>query len=96
MAISLITEIELRGFSGLSSEQENWLGQFLADIHIIGIDYDIKEMAIQLRRRHRLKIPDAIIAATAMIAQATLLTNDAQLHGIDDLLCCGMAVRQQR
>jgi len=38
-----------------------------------------------LRRRHRLKISDAIIAATAMVADAVLFSNDGKLAGIPDL-----------
>ncbi|MBF0428669.1 MAG: type II toxin-antitoxin system VapC family toxin [Magnetococcales bacterium] len=95
MAISVITEIELRGFPGLLTEQKRWLTDFLFNMRIIGLNDDIKETAIQLRCNHRLKIPDAIIAATALTFEATLLTNDCQLHGIAELTCHRLELRQQ-
>ncbi|CAB5495841.1 PIN domain-containing protein [Bathymodiolus thermophilus thioautotrophic gill symbiont] len=47
---------------------------------------DIKEQAIQLRQTHKLKTPDAIICATALVNNATLLTNDKQLLKLPRLI----------
>ena len=93
MAISVITEIELRGFPGLSAEQEEYLTRFLAEIRIESLDKDIKETAIRLRRNHRIKLPDALIAATALARGAVLLTNDEHLHGLSELSCRKLEVR---
>ncbi len=87
MAISIITEIELRGFPGLSTVQENHLAAFLAEIRIDGLDYNVKEAAIRLRHNHRIKLPDALIAATALVNNAVLLTNDEYLYGLPELTC---------
>jgi predicted nucleic acid-binding protein len=38
--------------------------------------------AIALRKQHRLKLPDAIISATALSLNALLLTNDLKLFSI--------------
>ncbi|MGZ8217089.1 type II toxin-antitoxin system VapC family toxin [Methylomagnum sp.] len=83
--ISIITEIELRSFSDLTADQQAWLRRFLDSIYIVGLTEAIKEQVIQLRQRYRIKLPDAIIAATAIQEQAILLTNDRQLHAIDIL-----------
>ena len=93
-AISIITEIELRGFPGLLVEQTLWLGRFLASIHSLGITSDIKESTIRLRRAHRLKIPDAIIAATTLTHGAVLLTNDEQLHAVPGLTSRPLALKK--
>lgn len=93
-AISIITEIELRGFPGLLAEQAIWLGRFLASIHSVGITSDIKEATIRLRRDHRLKIPDAMIAATAMTHGAVLLTNDEMLHEVPELTSRPLALKR--
>ncbi|MBF0136877.1 MAG: type II toxin-antitoxin system VapC family toxin [Magnetococcus sp. DMHC-1] len=87
MAISFITEIELRSFPGLLSEQEAWLVRFLTNVQHIGLSNEIKETAIRFRRIYRLKIPDALIAASATILGAVLLTNDDQLHKVSGLIC---------
>jgi predicted nucleic acid-binding protein len=39
----------------------------------------VKKLAIILRREHQLKLPDAIVAATALSLGATLVTNDVKL-----------------
>jgi predicted nucleic acid-binding protein len=41
---------------------------------------------IALRRQHRLKLPDALIAATALDTGATLLSNDQQLLVVPSLM----------
>jgi predicted nucleic acid-binding protein len=52
---------------------------------IININDSIKNLAIQWRRQYKLKLPDAIIVATTLSLEATLLTNDQQLIKIQDL-----------
>jgi predicted nucleic acid-binding protein len=86
-AISIISEIELRGFAGLNSQQQDWLARFLATITIVDIDSVIKEETIRLRQTTRLKLPDALIVATAMTRKAVLLTNDEQLFSVPGLTC---------
>ena len=82
---SIITEIELLSFSKLTSAEETLIRDTLAKLAIYGIDQDIKEEAIRLRRESGLKLPDAIIAATAICHQAILVTNDAQLQNVSGL-----------
>jgi predicted nucleic acid-binding protein len=41
--------------------------------------------AIRLRREYQLKVPDAIVAATALSLEAPLLTNDIKLLRIPGL-----------
>ncbi len=74
--ISVITEMELLSFHGLSKEQREWLHQFIDTIGLIGLESNIKSRAIELRKEHRLKLPDAIIAASA-------IENDLQLVSLD-------------
>ncbi|WP_052315021.1 hypothetical protein [Thiocystis violascens] len=51
----------------------------------LNLNREIKKAAIALRQVHRLKRPDAIIAATAQPLQATLYTNDLKLLGLPRL-----------
>ena len=44
----------------------------------IAIDPDIKFAAIALRRTYRLKLPDAIIAATALHLEVPLITRNVK------------------
>jgi len=84
-ALSVITEIELRSFSGLTEAQERALKALLDSMSIIPLDDAIKEETIRLRRECRIKTPDAIIAATALTQGAVLLTNDHRLQTLPGL-----------
>jgi hypothetical protein len=86
--LSVISEIELFSFAGLSSAQEEALRDLCADVAVAGITEEIKGEAIRLRREHRLRVPDAIVGATALCLDAELLTNDVALAGLP-----GMKVR---
>ena len=46
---------------------------------------DIKQETINLRKRYRMKLPDAIICATAFVNEASLLTFDDSLSKIKEL-----------
>ncbi len=83
--ISIITEIELLSFPGLSQHDEELLKLFFRGIAMLPLNERVKEKAVALRRKHRIKIPDAIICATAIAHNALLLTNDRQLLNIAEV-----------
>jgi predicted nucleic acid-binding protein len=94
--ISVITEIELLSFAGLNNEQRSWLQRLIDDLDVVEIDWAVKQCTIALRRDHRLKLPDALIAATAITRDAVLLTNDAQLAAVPELRCQMLKLRDVR
>ncbi|HEY9711458.1 MAG TPA: type II toxin-antitoxin system VapC family toxin, partial [Oculatellaceae cyanobacterium] len=63
--VSVITEIELLSYPSLSPDEEVQICDFLSKITVVGIESNIKDLAIALRKQYRLRLPDAIIAATA-------------------------------
>jgi predicted nucleic acid-binding protein len=78
--ISVITEIELFAKPELPSDEEKNLRVFLSDrISIIDLTNEIKKEVIALRRSTKYKLPDCIVAATAIVLNATLLTADVKL-----------------
>ena len=80
--ISVITQIELLGFSVVPLQIES----FVRYASIITIDDSIIEKTIEIRKRCRIKLPDAIIAATALVNNLTLLTrNIADYKNIENL-----------
>ena len=83
--VSVITEIELLSYPSLSSDEEIQIRDFLSKITVVEIDGSIKELAIALRKQYRLRLPDAIIAATAQSLNATLFTNDARLANVTEI-----------
>ncbi len=80
--VSIITEIELLSYPSLSPNEEVQIRDFLSKITVFGIESNIKELAIALRKQYRLRLPDAIIAATAQSLNATLFTNDVRLANL--------------
>ncbi len=83
--ISVITEMELLSFTGLNETQTAWLKKFIGAVTSIQLDVKVKDRAIQLRRENRLKIPDAIIVASALVHDVALVTYDRELVGLPDL-----------
>lgn len=77
--------MEALGFHGLTSEDQVRLRELISEVTVIGIDHDIKEKVIELRQTTSLRLPDAIIVATAMLADAELLTHDVNLLKIPGL-----------
>lgn len=80
--ISVITEMELLSYPSLSLEEEKQIRDFIEKITVISIESNIKELAITFRKEYKLKLPDAIIVATAKALNATLLTNDVKLTNL--------------
>jgi predicted nucleic acid-binding protein len=64
--ISTITVMEVLSWPGHSNESVAATTAFLELFDEIAIDDEIKVVAIKIRRNYRLKLPDAIIAATAL------------------------------
>jgi hypothetical protein len=89
-AVSVISEIELLSFPSLSPESEQQIRELLDAVDVIELDADIKKQAILVRRAHRLKLPDAIIAATAITSGAELATNDDHFKTVTGLRCRGL------
>lgn len=82
---SVITEMELLSYPQLTDVQIQDVRNFLSSLTLVALDDEIKGLAIQWRRQYKLKLPDAIIVATTLHLQATLLTNDQQLTKLQDL-----------
>jgi predicted nucleic acid-binding protein len=74
--LSFITELELKSIPGLSKADLKKLDAFLETCIITDINSPIKEAAIRFRRSLKVKLPDAIIAATASYLGYELVTAD--------------------
>ncbi len=75
--------MELLSYPLLHPSDSQRIENFLADVKIVPLTERVKAAAIRLRRQHGLKLPDAIIAGTALGAR--LMTNDAKLLHIPGL-----------
>ena len=77
--------MELLSFHGLTKSENDKLVSFISELEILPINEKVKEAAIKIRKKHRLKLPDSIIAATAIIYKLPLVTADKQLKSIDNI-----------
>ena len=81
--VSIITEIELLSYPKLSHEEENLLKEALSNFSNITITEEIKDKTIRIRKTSKLKLPDSIIVATALVKKAKLVTSDKKLLSLD-------------
>lgn len=84
-AVSLVTEIELLGRYKLEANEETAIRDLLDDCVIIDLNASVKQKAVALKQSRRIKLPDALIAATAQVFDLTLLTADTSFRTIPDL-----------
>ena len=85
LAVSCITEMEILGKYQIFEEEKKIVEELLEQCNIIDITYKIKQTAIKLRQNYRIKLPDAIIAATAIQQNLTLVTADKGFSKISEL-----------
>ena len=74
--ISIITKIELLSWVTEEKSLFQQVAIFVEDSTIYQLSEEIALKTIQLRRKYKLKTPDAIIAATAIIHKQTVLTDN--------------------
>jgi hypothetical protein len=80
--LSVINKIELLGFSGVEQD----LVDFVACSNIHPMDNSVVDKTIQLRSLYRIKLPDAIIAASALINNLVLVSrNTKDFKAIENL-----------
>ncbi|MBL1280490.1 MAG: type II toxin-antitoxin system VapC family toxin [Fluviicola sp.] len=83
--ISLITELELLGFGGITEKEENVIKDFLSQCKVIAINGKVKEETIRIRKTYKTKLPDSIIIATALYLDLPLITSDIDFKKVDEL-----------
>lgn len=76
-AVSVVSVIEVLGYHRLTSLEATLFRQFFDATQQLPIDDRVVSRAVALRQSRRLRLGDALIAATALIYEHTLLTHDA-------------------
>ena len=86
-AISFITQIELFASSKLSAKEKTSLEAFVKMSIVYNmIDHLIIAKTINIRQIYKTKLPDAIIAATALVTDLILVTrNTSDFKNIEGL-----------
>ena len=83
---SAITRLEVLGYSQFADDEEARLLTMLSCFKEYDVSRSIIDEALRLRKCAAIKVPDAIIAATARIYRATLITrNTDDIKNLEDL-----------
>lgn len=73
--ISVMSKIEVLSFNA-PKEAYDILLDFIGISAVIDLTEDVVQTTIQLRKAHKIKTPDAIIAATALVHGLVLITRN--------------------
>src|SRR5450759_4372678 len=81
-AISLITWIAV--MVGATPETEGMVRGFLYGFINLSIDEQVSGVAVTLRKKHKIKLPDAIVWATAQVNRRILVTRNTKDFSHDE------------
>lgn len=76
--------MEFLGFNGFTQEERNSAKDFLSFAKVIPLENHVVDRVIEIKQNYKIKLPDAIIAATAMSEGLHLVTrNTSDFKNID-------------
>jgi predicted nucleic acid-binding protein len=88
VGISIISKLEFPSFPAITPKDISLFGKFISKIEIVPHQNEnsaLIKRIITMRNTKQLKLPDSIIAASALTAHAVLITNDQSFVNIKDL-----------
>jgi len=84
-SISVISKMELLGYAFKNRLEEMYIIELINSLNIVPLDDIIVDTTIAIRRANKIKLPDAIIYATAYVMNGKLFTNNiADFDKIND------------
>jgi predicted nucleic acid-binding protein len=87
MAASTINKMEVLGFNFPNSDDSIPFEDFFKTVTILPLFDEIETKTIEIRRKMKIKLPDAIIAATALVHDLTLISRNLKdFNRIDNLV----------
>jgi toxin FitB len=87
LAICNVVIAEVLGFKELEKSDASYFEQFFETMKNYLFDDRVTRIVVELRRKHAIQLPDAIIAATALVNNLSLCThNTDDFTKIPDLL----------
>lgn len=85
--MSVFTKIEVLGYP-TTAEANGLLSSFINDSIVISLQDEIVDHTIKIRKKNKIKTPDAIIAATALCCGFILISrNEKDFNNIPHLKC---------
>lgn len=83
--LSFITELELLSKPNITSAETAKTKAFINQCTVVDISPAIKRKVIEIRQKVKIKLPDAIIAASAITLNLPIVTADKQFEKIPGL-----------
>jgi len=83
--ISVITELELLAYKGITTKEEKVIKEFVSQCKVININNNIKLETIRVRKAYKTKLPDSIIIASALYLDLPLITSDVEFKKVEEL-----------
>ena len=74
--ISVITYMEILGFRFKSTREEDLIKELVGFFETVFVSQAIAGKVVEIRKAHAIKLPDAIIAATAICEDLKLVTRN--------------------
>jgi predicted nucleic acid-binding protein len=74
--VSIITYMEILGYPFSNPKEELFIKELLSVFQTIFIDQRIADITVDIRKKNRIKLPDAIISATAISENLELVTRN--------------------
>ena len=73
--VSVITKIEVMGYNTPAADYQ-LLSDFINDAEVIELTESVVNQTIELRKQYKIKLPDAILAATALANGLVLISRN--------------------
>lgn len=83
--ISFVTEIELLSKNGITKKEEKIINDLISSCIIIPYNDALKQHIITFRKNYRLKMGDALIAASAYYHQLPLISADKDFSKVKEI-----------
>lgn len=82
--ISFVTQIELLSWAGYTAKERAVVAEQVQEFIIMDASERVKMIAIDLRIKYKLKLADALIAATAISLNIPLVTQDKHFNRLKE------------
>jgi predicted nucleic acid-binding protein len=81
-AISVISLMEV--LVGATPDNDVTLRAWLNTFEVIALDVSVANRALEIRRQHRIKLPDAIVWASAQVSSLLLVSRNTKDFPVDE------------
>ena len=89
VGISILNQLEFLSYKNRSDRDKTLFLSFIKRIEVVDVaknNTDLLECTIKIRQKSKLKLADSVIAATAIVNNATIVTKDNDFFVVDGLL----------